>query len=49
MLFVQVTPEEFSLPTLGPKLVELAAEVTHGRGFQIFRCDDETSQLWHSF
>lgn len=32
-----VTKEEFSLPTLGPKLVELLEEVRVGRGFQLIR------------
>ena len=29
--------DAFPLPTFGPKLRELAAEVSHGRGFQIMR------------
>ena len=28
----------FHLPTLGPKLEQLGAEVRIGRGFQLFRC-----------
>ncbi len=30
--------EDFPLPTLGPKLVELALNATHGRGFQFITC-----------
>ncbi len=29
--------EDFPLPTLGPKLVELAKGVSHGRGFQFVK------------
>ncbi len=30
--------EDFPLPTFGPKLVELALNVSHGRGFQFIKC-----------
>lgn len=32
-----MTKDAFPLPNFGPKLRELAAEVSHGRGFQIMR------------
>ena len=35
---LQLTKEDYALPTLGPKLVELAKSVTLGRGFQLLRC-----------
>lgn len=33
----QLTKADYSLPTLGPKLVELYNEVNQGRGFQFLR------------
>ena len=35
---VQLHKDDFNLPTLGPKLKELAGAASNGRGFQIVRC-----------
>lgn len=34
---MQLTKADYALPTLGPKLVELAKSVTFGRGFQLLK------------
>ncbi len=36
-LLLQLTKEDFPLPTLGKKLVGLGKEVNQGRGFQLVR------------
>ena len=35
---LQLTKDDFHLPTLGGKLVGLGKEVNQGRGFQLVRC-----------
>ena len=36
-LLLQLTKDDFPLPTLGGKLVGLGKEVNQGRGFQLVR------------
>jgi len=36
-MFVQLNKADFVLPNLGPKLVDLAKDVTFGRGFQLLK------------
>ena len=35
---LQLTKEDFPLPTLRPKLLDIGKEVNSGRGFKLVRC-----------
>lgn len=37
MLCEQLTKEDYDLPTLAPRLIELASNVSNGRGFQLLK------------
>lgn len=37
LVLLQLTKDDFALPNLAPKLVDLAKEVTLGRGFQLLK------------
>ncbi len=36
-VLLQLTKDDFALPSLAPKLINLAKEVTLGRGFQLLK------------
>ena len=46
-LLLQLTKQDYDLPTLGKKLVDLAKNVSLGRGFQLITCADLVSQQLH--
>ena len=39
MYAAQLRKEDFDLPTLAPKIIDLGKEVSLGKGFHLIRCN----------